>query len=136
VDTDEISDEQLEEIKKSIQLMLDTAKEPIGYIYHDENSRLYKYLTSTYGTDKIVPYKDSDAQGLEGQYYIVENKRTTKGSNASPAEIRAYMRSLYTGISRSEQGALVIAPGSFGSNISNITSKQDTNFQLESITSE
>lgn len=136
VDTDEISDEQLEEIKKSIQLMIDTAKEPIGYIYHDENSKLYKYLTSTYGTDKIIPYKDSDAQGLEGQYYIVENKRTTKGSSASPAEIRAYMRSLYTGISRSEQGALVIAPGSFGSNISNITSKKDDNFQLESITSE
>jgi hypothetical protein len=45
--------------------MIDTATDKIGYIYHDENSELYKYL-NTHFKDKINFYKDSDAQGLEG----------------------------------------------------------------------
>jgi hypothetical protein len=56
----------LEEIKKTIDLMLETATGPIGYIYSDPNSKLYKHITTNYGSDKITPYKDSDAQGLEG----------------------------------------------------------------------
>lgn len=132
VDSDKISNDNLEELKKYIQLMIDTSKEPIGYIYSDENSELYKYITSTYGKDKIIPYKDSDAQGLEGQYYIVENKRTFKGSAPTKYEQSSYMRSLYTGISRSEQGVLVIAPSNFG-NITSISSKKDKKFQLESL---
>jgi hypothetical protein len=37
------------------------------------------------------------------------------------------MRSIYTGISRAEQGVLLIAPSSFG-NITNISHKEDTKF--------
>jgi hypothetical protein len=37
-----------------------TEDEKIGYIYHDENSELYKFLTTNYA-DKIDPKKDSDA---------------------------------------------------------------------------
>jgi hypothetical protein len=45
------------------------------------------------------------------------------------------MRSIYTGISRAEQGALVIAPSSYGkSAIRSIASAEDRKFQLESIT--
>jgi hypothetical protein len=40
--------------------MMETASEKIGYIYHDENSELYKYLNDNY-SDKIVKYKDSEA---------------------------------------------------------------------------
>jgi hypothetical protein len=76
----------LEEIKKTIDLMLETATGPIGYIYSDANSKLYKYITTNYGSDKITPYKDSDAQGLEGQYYIVENKRTFEGTDPTEEE--------------------------------------------------
>lgn len=132
-DTGELTDADMEEIKATIKLMVDTSTGPIGYIYSDPNSKLYKYIESTYGKDKIVPYKDSDAQGLEGQYYIVENKRTFEGSTPSQAEQDAYMRSIYTGISRAEQGALIIAPSSFGE-IKSITSKEDNKFQLERIT--
>ena len=132
VDTDTLSDTDMEDIKKTIDLMLETATGPIGYIYSDPNSKLYKYIESNYGKDKIIPFKDSDAQGLEGQYYIVENKRTPTGNIATEEEQQAYMRSVYTGISRAEQGALIIAPSSFG-NI-NIGSSEDRKFQLESIT--
>jgi hypothetical protein len=45
--------------------MIDTATDKIGYIYHDENSELYKYLEENF-KDKINFYKDSEAQGLEG----------------------------------------------------------------------
>lgn len=134
-DTDDLSDRDLEEIKKTIDLMLETATGPIGYIYSDPNSKLYKHITTNYGSDKITPYKDSDAQGLEGQYYIVENKRTFEGSDPTEEEQQAYMRSIYTGISRAEQGALVIAPSSYGkSAIRSIASAEDRKFQLESIT--
>ena len=134
-DTDDLSDKDMEEIKKTIDLMLETATGPIGYIYSDSNSKLYKYITTNYSADKITPYKDSDAQGLEGQYYIVENKRTFKGTDPTEEEQQAYMRSIYTGISRAEQGALVIAPSSYGTNaIRSIASAEDRKFQLESIT--
>ena len=133
VETDDMSDAQLEEIKQSIQLMVDTATGPIGYIYSDPNSKLYKYITSNFGEDKIKPFKDSDAQGLEGQYYIVENKRSFAGTAPSSDEQAAYIRSIYTGISRAEQGVLVIAPSSYG-NIETIGSKEDKRYQFEEIT--
>lgn len=133
VELDDISDSDLEQIKQSIQLMIDTATGPIGYIYSDENSKLYKYITSNFGEDKIKPFKNSDAQGLEGQYYIVENKRTFSGTAPSEAEQDAYLRSVYTGISRAEQGVLVIAPSSYG-NITHIGSKEDKRYQFEEIT--
>lgn len=132
VDTDEIPDSSMEEIKKSIKLMVDTATGPIGYIYSDESSKLYKYITSTYNKDQIIPYRDSQAQGLEGQYYIVENKRTYSGSTPNSREQKAYLRALHTGISRSEQGVLVIVPSSFG-NITQISGKQDDKYQLEKL---
>ena len=133
VETDDMSDAQLEEIKQSIQLMVDTATGPIGYIYSDPNSKLYKYITANFGEDKIKPFKDSDAQGLEGQYYIVENKRSFAGTAPSSDEQAAYIRSIYTGISRAEQGVLVIAPSSYG-NIETIGSKEDKRYQFEEIT--
>ena len=103
----------INELKKTIDLMIETSTGPIGYIYSDSNSKLYKYITDNYGTDKVIPYKDSDAQGLEGQYYIVENKRDFAGATPSEHEQAAYMRSVYTGISRAEQGVLVVAPQAF-----------------------
>ena len=128
-----LSDTDISELKKTIDLMVETSTGPIGYIYSDSNSKLYKYITDNYGTDKVIPYKDSDAQGLEGQYYIVENKRDFAGTTPSEHEQAAYMRSVYTGISRAEQGVLVVAPQAFGNNIQ-ISSKEDTTFQLETIT--
>lgn len=133
-DLNELSDSQLESIKESIQLMLETATEPIGYIYSDENSKLYQYITTNFSQDKIIPYKDSDAQGLEGQYYIVENKRNF-GTTITQDNQESYIRSVHTGVSRSKQGTLLIAPQQFGY-ITEISCKLDAKFQLESITNE
>jgi len=67
--------------------------EKIGYIYHSTDTELYKLLTTKY-KDKIVAYKDSDAQGLEGKYYIIENNINPNVSDS------VLLRSLYTGITR------------------------------------
>lgn len=124
-----------EETKKTIQTMIDTTTDKIGYIYHDENSELYKYLTDNF-KDKINFYKDSEAQGLEGQYYIVENdlkSDSSSQSSASNSRTLQYGRSLYTGISRAEQGVLAFVPqGQFGL-IDSVSSIKDPTYQLESI---
>lgn len=130
-----------EDVKKTIQLMVDTAQDNIGYMYQDENSDVLKYLRDTYGDkvityedykqhpeykDKIILFKGSEAQGLEGQYYIIEPVQPEVGSpNKLP-----YLQSLYTGISRAEQGALVI------STLGAIANTKDNTFQLETLSEE
>jgi hypothetical protein len=93
----------------------------VGYIWDGTHkSKLYDYVDSKYH-DKVDFKKGSDAQGLEGQYYIVENDRSTSTSMDRNTE---YLRSLYTGISRAEQGVLVIANGS--GTIGNVTGVSST----------
>lgn len=122
--TNKITKEEVEQLKDIIELMVSTTEdEKIGYIYHDENSELYKFLTTNYA-DKIDPKKDSDAQGLEGKYYIVE-------ANVNGTD-KEYIRSLYTGITRASQGVLAIVPSQLG-NITSITSVEDNIFQLETL---
>lgn len=122
--TNKITKEEVEQLKDIIELMASTTEdEKIGYIYHDENSELYKFLTTNYA-DKIDPKKDSDAQGLEGKYYIVE-------ANVNGTD-KEYIRSLYTGITRASQGVLAIVPSQLG-NITSITSVEDNIFQLETL---
>ena len=122
--TNKITKEEIEQLKDIIELMISTTEdEKIGYIYHDENSELYKFLTTNYA-DKIDPKKDSDAQGLEGKYYIVE-------ANVNGTD-KEYIRSLYTGITRASQGVLAIVPSQLG-NITSITSVEDNIFQLETL---
>lgn len=104
----ELSDAQLQSIQKDIDKIianLDTANgEKIGYIYHDKESKLYKLLQSSQYKDKIDAKSESAAQGLEARYYIVENNRSDKQTQSQ------YLKSLYTGVSRAEQAAIVIAP--------------------------
>ena len=97
----------LDTIKTDVDLMLKTLKEgeSIGYIYHSEDSELYKWLTTTEGVkDKIKAYSEKDAHGREAQYYIVETNRDTE------QDAEAYFSSVYTGMTRSEQGSIIIAP--------------------------
>lgn len=121
-DNDLSSNKVEDTIKSMIETLEDGQK--IGYIYHDENSALYKLLTTKYA-DKIEKFKDSDAQGLEGQYYIVD-------TNLNESDDLTYLRSLYTGITRASQGVLVLTHSSVG-HIQLISSKEDNNFQLESL---
>jgi hypothetical protein len=81
--------------------MVDTLAEgeKIGYIYDNENTPLYKLINEKF-KDKVNLYKGTDAQGLESQYYIIENDQK--------APFETYKRALYTGISRAKQGGLAI----------------------------
>ena len=101
-----ISDSQLSSIQKDIDKMISHLEdgEKIGYIYHDKNTNLYKLLSSDKYKDKIDFKSETDAQGLEAKYYIVENNRSKSQSQD------AYLKSLYTGISRAIQASIVIAP--------------------------
>lgn len=124
-----LSKEELDRVIPTIDLMVSTSgDEKIGYIYHDTNTELYKLLTTKY-KDKIIPYKDSDAQGLEGKYYIVENDIHSNVPDS------VYLRSLYTGITRASQGVLAITPTTTRS-IKTIGTSQDKKFQLETIGAE
>lgn len=124
-----LSKEELDRIVPTIDLMVSTSgDEKIGYIYHDTNTELYKLLTTKY-KDKIIPYKDSDAQGLEGKYYIVENDIHSNVPDS------VYLRSLYTGITRASQGVLAITPTTT-KGIRTIGTSQDKRFQLETIGTE
>ena len=124
-----LSKEELDRIVPTIDLMVSTSgDEKIGYIYHDTNTELYKLLTTKY-KDKIIPYKDSDAQGLEGKYYIVENDIHSNVPDS------VYLRSLYTGITRASQGVLAITPTTT-KGIRTIGASQDKRFQLETIGAE
>lgn len=103
---------QLEAIKLDVQKMISTLKpnEKIGYIYHqpEENekiSELYTWLTTTEGIkEHIQPYLETDAHGREAQYYIIENNQK------ADQDALDYLESAYTGITRSEQGSLIIIP--------------------------
>lgn len=124
-----LSKEELDRVVPTIDLMVSTSgDEKIGYIYHDTNTELYKLLTTKY-KDKIIPYKDSDAQGLEGKYYIVENDIHSNVPDS------VYLRSLYTGITRASQGVLAITPTTT-KGIRTIGTSQDKKFQLETIGAE
>lgn len=124
-----LNKEELDRIIPTIDLMVSTSgDEKIGYIYHDTNTELYKLLTTKY-KDKIIPYKDSDAQGLEGKYYIVENDIHSNVPDS------VYLRSLYTGITRASQGVLAITPTTT-KGIRTIGTSQDKRFQLETIGAE
>ena len=124
-----LSKEELDRVVPTIDLMVSTSgDEKIGYIYHDTNTELYKLLTTKY-KDKIIPYKDSDAQGLEGKYYIVENDIHSNVPDS------VYLRSLYTGITRASQGVLAITPTTT-KGIRTIGTTQDKRFQLETIGAE
>lgn len=124
-----LSKEELDRVVPTIDLMVSTSgDEKIGYIYHDTNTELYKLLTTKY-KDKVIPYKDSDAQGLEGKYYIVENDIHSNVPDS------VYLRSLYTGITRASQGVLAITPTTTKS-IRTIGTSQDKKFQLETIGAE
>lgn len=112
-----------DKVKQTIQTMIDTLKpgQKIGYIHNGDESELYKYLTENF-KDKIDLFEGDQAQGLEGQYYIVEMDEHLPKS--------AYLRRLYTGITRAEQGVLALT---HDNKVGTIDSKEDKNFFEENL---
>lgn len=104
----------LDEILADVQNLIETLEEgqKIGYIYNSKTSPVYAALSR----DEYRPFIDfregGSAQGLEGQYYIIEPD--------SSVTRQEYLRDIYTGISRAQQGSILIAPIDPDSDASNI----------------
>lgn len=102
--SDSVKDVNIDQILNDIQAMIDTLREgqKIGYIYTDKTSPIYAILSQDQYKNFIDFREGGSAQGLEGQYYIIE-----ANPNVSTDE---YLKDIYTGISRAQQGSIIIAP--------------------------
>lgn len=102
--TGENASNLLSQVLEDVQAMIDTLKEgqKIGYIYTDKTSPIYAALSQDQYRNFIDFREGGSAQGLEGQYYIIEaDSRTSK---------KEYLKDIYTGMSRAQQGSLIVAP--------------------------
>lgn len=120
----DITDEQVKAVLEDVDLMIKTLKkdkkghpQKINYIFSNPNSKLYKALSKdTKYKEYIQFHAGNTSQGKEGQYWIVENDR-------SVPKLATYLQELYTGISRSEQGSIIIASSSYSGALSKLTLK-------------
>lgn len=87
--------DEIEKLKDTLQ-----PGEKIGYIYSDRNSPIYHELSQDKYKEYIDLKEGGSAQGLEAQYYIIEPS----------SESNQYLREIYTGISRAQQGSILLIP--------------------------
>lgn len=120
---EEVSDAILDSVKKDIQKMVDSLNpgEKIGYFHSwgpgKKKSRIHKMIESEF-RQYFDLFHEKDAQGKEARYYIIENDRSLyhmkKGSNGKEERIannpEIYQEALYTGMTRSQQASIIIAP--------------------------
>lgn len=128
----DITDTQLQTILEDIDIMIATLKknkkgetQKINYIFSNPNSKLYKKLSQNNKYKEYVQFHaGNSSQGKEGQYWIVENDREV-------SSLSTYLQELYTGISRSEQGSIIIAPSNYSGNLAKLTLKNtQTNVKI------
>ena len=106
----------LNELEKSIKGLISTVKrqsngtileeDKIGYIYQSENTEIYKLITSPKYKEYFQLHQGGNSQGLESDYYVIELDPNPKQSSSN------FISSLYTGISRSKKGNLLITQDS------------------------
>lgn len=120
----DITDDQLQAILEDIDIMIKTLKkdkkgnpQKINYIFSNSNSKLYKKLSQDNKYKEYIQFHAGNtSQGKEGQYWIVENDREV-------SKLSTYLQELYTGISRSEQGSIIIASSNYTGNLAKLTLK-------------
>lgn len=104
---DEIVENDRANWESPILLMLETLKpgEKLHYMYQEAGSDVYNFLEQLKQqpeyADKIDFQQASRAQGSEGQYYVVD-------LNTPDTNNEQFIRDLYTGITRSKQGSLIL----------------------------
>lgn len=112
-------DYEFAQLTSTLDVMLKTQNktddgkwEKIGYIYNDESSVIYKELSQPKYKDRIEFYKGGSAQGMESQYFIIEDfVHKTKPDEKHPDGKNNYQRywaDVYTALSRAKQGSLWI----------------------------
>ena len=128
----DITDAQLQAILEDIDIMIATLKkdkkgetQKINYIFSNPNSKLYKKLSQDNKYKEHIQFHaGNSSQGKEGQYWIVENNREV-------SSLSTYLQELYTGISRSEQGSIIIASSNYSGNLAKLTLKNtQTNVRI------
>lgn len=111
-------DTVVEEVKANVNKLIQTLQkgEKIGYIYTDTSSPIYKLLSSDEYSDFIDLKEGGSAQGLEGRYYIIEASPNSymTSPNTKKSATAQYLKDIYTGITRAQQGSLIIAPVDIG----------------------
>ena len=106
--TKRVESKDVTEVTKELdKLIPKLAKgEKIGYVYFDTESPIYKELSSKPKYwDHIQPYKGNSAQGLEGNYWIIETNPKKSDDNI--------LKDIYTGITRASKGSLLVLPADF-----------------------
>lgn len=108
----------VEDVKADVDKLIQTLNEgeKIGYIYTDTSSPIYKLLSSDEYSNFIDLKEGGSAQGLEGRYYIIEASPNSymTSPNTKKSATAQYLKDIYTGITRAQQGSLIIAPVDIG----------------------
>ncbi len=108
----------VEDVKTNVDKLIQTLSEgeKIGYIYTDSSSPIYKLLSSDEYSNFIDLKEGGSAQGLEGRYYIIEASPNSymTSPNTKKSATAQYLKDIYTGITRAQQGSLIIAPVDIG----------------------
>ena len=95
---------------QEINSLLDKVEE-IGYIYSNENSSTYK-LIEKINSDKIKMFKDTQVQGQEFDYVIIDSDFSPEVSRATNSlGIYNFLRKFYTLTSRAKEGSIIIDRG-------------------------
>lgn len=108
----------IDQIKSQVDKLINTLEkgEKIGYIYSDISSPIYKLLSSDEYSEFIDLKEGGSAQGLEGRYYIIETSPNNRMTNADTTKSATtqYLKDIYTGITRAQQGSIIVAPVDVG----------------------
>ena len=122
----------ISDLKEQLDRIIRTLKpgEKIGYIYTDVSSPIYKFLHSE-GYEQYIDDKQGDsALGLEGRYYIVEaspgESLTDPSLDVRNEAVSTYLHDIYTGMTRSQQGSIIIAPVNVGPEITSVRQTEKT----------
>ena len=106
--TKRVESKDVSEVTKELDKLIPKLAEgeKIGYVYFDTESPIYKELSSKPKYwDHIQTYKGNSAQGLEGNYWIIETNPKKSDDNI--------LKDIYTGITRASKGSLLVLPADF-----------------------
>ncbi len=117
-----------DEIVKSVNKIKELIEpdEKIGFLYADENKSIYKKLKEKFG-DLLDIKSIDDAQGLEGNYYILDLNRNYLDT------LQKEKQELYTGITRAKIGGIIISDNDVQFQNVNINSIKEASSELEYI---
>ena len=103
--------DNIADIQASVLKMLQQIPEgdKLGYVFNNRSSVIFKYLTDLNTTGEYkgrIDFKEgSSSQGEERNFYVVDLNKDKASSN------RKFWKQLYTGLTRSKKGSVVITSG-------------------------